>query len=460
MNVMFYLILVIVIVILALSGRVPANPHKNIILETTLPQDKLTDPQVLAVSRKYKKRLWQGAVIFAFVSLPILIIPYDSLVLIYFLIDLLLFIGSFFYLEVVYIRKMTAVKVNNHWLVPTSPVVVDTKLVAAKNQKMLSVWWFLPSVVIGTAGFIFSLQSDLGQGRWLLGLISLVIIAMFLSFYYFIARQPVKPLTSDEKINRSVNDIMRHHWSVLTIVSALVLSPLAFIPGISPAMPYEQTLAVAAGYGLVILVYVIFIFYYLFASRKKQDQLIAQAAEYCYHDEDQYWKYSVYINPNDLRIMIPDRIGMNLSVNLGRPAGKWIMSLIGVITALILVASSVPLLISDFSANPFELTTSQTGVSLSAPLARTRKIDWQQIEAIDLVDTLPKKQIRVYGTATERYLTGEFQLDNQPAYLLVYKNHQPILKITTKDKIYYYTNKDSQLTRHYFTKLQKKLKAE
>ncbi|MTD42162.1 hypothetical protein GIX45_26750 [Erwinia sp. CPCC 100877] len=460
MNTMLYFVLVIVGFILAFSGRVPANPHKNVILETTLPKDKLTDPQVLAVSRKYKKRLWQGSLLFALIALPIIILPYDSLVLIYFLIDLILFIGSFFYLEVIYIRKMTAVKVNNRWVVPTGPIVVDTKLVAAKNQRMLSVWWFLPSIIIAVVGFIYSLQTDSGQSTWLFGLISLGIIGLFLVFYYFIARQPVKPLTSDERINQSVNDIMRHHWSVLTIVSALVLSPLAFIPGLSPAIPYEQILGFAVGYGLVILVYIIFIFYYLFSSRRKQDLLIAQAAEYCYHDEDQYWKYSVYINPNDPRIMIPDRIGMNLSVNLGRSAGKWIMGSIGVITALILVTAIVPLLIGDFSANPFELTTSQTGVSLSAPLARTRKIDWQEIERIDLIDSLPKKQLRVYGTATQRYLTGEFQIEEQPAYLLVYKDHQPILKIKTKDKIYYYTNKDNKLTRQYFNKLQKKLKAD
>jgi len=455
MNFFLYLLLVGVNFLMALAGRIPANPHKNIILETTLPKEKLQDEQVLTISRTYKKRLLQWAFIFSVAALPILAISYDSLTLIYFLVMIFGFIGTSFYLQVIYIRKMTTVKVQNNWVLPTSPLLVDTALVANKNRKLISIWWFLPSILITLLGCIYSFTTlGLSNGNWIIGLISLLMSAMFLLFYYFIARFPVKPLTSDETINQQVNDQMRHHWSVLMAVSALVLSPLAFISVSSVSIPYEKMMLFSMGYALLILGFVLFTFYYLFSSRKKQDRLIAQAKEYRYSDEDQYWKYGIYINPNDKRIMIPDRVGMNISVNLGRPAGKLALGIIGVLVLFSLIGASVPMVISDFSANPFELSTSHNGISLSAPLSQSRKITWDEIESVELINTLPKDRLKLYGTATENYLTGEFQLNNEPAYLLVLANKKPILEIKTNDKLYYYTNKDTKLTEKYYKDIQ------
>lgn len=455
MNFFLYLLLVGVNFIMAFAGRIPANPHKNIILETTLPKNKLKDEQVLFVTKTYKKRLVQWAFLFSILALPIIVIPYDSLTLLYFLVMTIGFIGTSFYLQVVYIRKMTTVKVQNNWILPTSPILVDTKLVANKNRKLISVWWFLPSILITLSGCVYTFKTiGLSNGNWIICLISLLVASMFLLFYYFIARFPVKPLTSDETINQQVNDQMRHHWSVLMAVSALVLSPLAFMSACSVMVPYEQMMLFLIGYAVLILVFVVFTFYYLFSARTKQDQLIAQAKEYRYSDEDQYWKYGIYINPNDKRVIVPDRVGMNISVNLGTIGGKLAMSVTGIFVLLALVAASIPMLLSDFSANPFELTTTHNGISLSAPLSQSRKIDWKAIESVELIDRLPKDRIRIYGTATENYLTGEFQVDNKPAYLLVLTDKKPILEIKTKDKVYYYTNKDNKLTKKDYQNIQ------
>ncbi|MGX7151185.1 DUF5808 domain-containing protein [Enterococcus ureasiticus] len=458
MNFFLYLLLVGVNFLMAFTGRIPANPHKNVILETTLPKDKLQDEQVLFVSKTYKKRLMQLALVFTIIALPILLISYDSLTLLYFLVMIIGFIGASFYLQIVYIRKMTTVKVKNNWILPTSPILVDTKLVANKNRKLISIWWFLPSIFITLSGCIYSFKTlGLSNGTWIIGLISILMTGMFLLFYYFIARFPVKPVTSDETINQNVNDQMRHHWSVLMAVSALVLSPLAFMSIGSVMVPYERMMVFSIGYAVLILAFVVFTFYYLFSSRKKQDQLIAQAKEYRYSDEDQYWKYGVYINPNDKRIMVPDRIGMNISVNLGRPVGKFTLGVTGVLVLVALIAASIPMLISDFSTNPFELTTTDNGIALSAPLSQRRQIDWNDIESVELVDSLPKDKLRIYGTATENYLTGEFQVNSEPAYLLVLTDKKPILEIKTKDKLYYYTNKDSKLTEKYYRNIKDNL---
>ena len=56
MAVFFYFILVSVAFFMAFTMGIYANPHKNIILENTLPEDKLQDPSVQAIRKRYKKR--------------------------------------------------------------------------------------------------------------------------------------------------------------------------------------------------------------------------------------------------------------------------------------------------------------------------------------------------------------------------------------------------------------------
>ena len=142
MAVFFYFILVSVAFFMAFTMGIYANPHKNIILENTLPEDKLQDPSVQAIRKRYKKRLVQLAAVFSVLSLPLLFIPYDSILLFLFLLLLFSFIGSGYYLQIVYIRKMAALKMQNGWLLPKRPLLIDTQLVLNKNQNGD---WFLDS---------------------------------------------------------------------------------------------------------------------------------------------------------------------------------------------------------------------------------------------------------------------------------------------------------------------------
>lgn len=155
-------------------------------------------------------------------------------------------------------------------------------------------------------------------------------------------------------------------------------------------------------------------------NAQKQDQFVLQAGDYRYGDDDQYWRYGIYINPKDPKIMVPDRIGMNLSINLGRPAGKIILAATGILTIAVLFFATVPMFINDFSSHAFQATIENKQIELSAPLAKTRSIPFNQITAVSLIDDLPQERIRTMGAATDSYLTGEFKIAGKPAYLLIY----------------------------------------
>jgi hypothetical protein len=241
------------------------------------------------------------------------------------------------------------------------------------------------------------------------------------------------------------------------VLSALVFAPLTILPTFTIVIDYTVAMALTFCYFILLFVYVGFLFYYLFSMRKKQDQFVLQAGDYRYGDDDQYWRYGIYINPKDPKIMVPDRIGMNLSINLGRPAGKIILAATGILTIAVLFFATVPMFINDFSSHAFQATIEKKQIELSAPLAKTRSIPFNQITAVSLIDDLPQERIRTMGAATDSYLTGEFKVAGKPAYLLIYTKSHPILKIETREKVYYYTARDGQETTKIYQEIKAKL---
>ncbi|MGC3088867.1 hypothetical protein ACPTF0_16790, partial [Enterococcus faecalis] len=75
---------------------------------------------------------------------------------------------------------------------------------------------------------------------------------------------------------------------------------------------YTVAMALTFCYFILLYVYVGFLFYYLFTMRKKQDQFVLQAGDNRYGVDVQYWRFGIYITPKDPKILVPDRIGMNL----------------------------------------------------------------------------------------------------------------------------------------------------
>ena len=109
---------------------------------------------------------------------------------------------------------------QNGWLLPKRPLLIDTQLVLNKTRNLFHFGGFTCDYSYFCWGLLF-LQTAIGS--WILFLITVLMLSLFIGGYYFIARLPVKPLTSDSKINQQINDLFRHHWSVLMVLSALVL---------------------------------------------------------------------------------------------------------------------------------------------------------------------------------------------------------------------------------------------
>lgn len=448
MNFIFYLIMIMISGIFYGMSILQSRPHKNILLENTLPNEALHSEELADFIKKHRQKNLFVALFSIIFYLPLLFISYDSLLILYFFVGMFAEIGVFYALQVISIGRLYHLKVAQNWQVPTAEkIIIDTKTIQQKNQKIISPWWFMLSLLLNIiASWLIYTIFKTGAAFWWTLIGSMALTFLFVGLYQIIKHLPVKANTKDASINQQFNDLFVHDWSLLTGVSSLVLAVIPFfIPLSLNAIPPFDTILFSVLI-IAVIAYIGWTFWLLFNTRKKQDNLLAKS-QIIYRDEDPFWRFGIYNNPADKRLNVPDRIGMNISVNFGRPFGKLIYSLLGVFLVALVVFVTVPMLKADFSDDAFVGEIQDQVVLLKAPLAADAHIKFSEIERVEEISELPKNRLRIAGTATNHYLTGKFQIAGSSAKLYIYQPSQPILKISTKNTIYYFASKNSADTK-------------
>lgn len=449
---MFVAVIIIVNFATALTMRLAGTPNKNVLLENTFAPHHLKEPEVLKIAAEYKKRLLQLAAGLSLFSLLMLIPKYEAFMMTLFWLNLFLSLSVYYICEILYIRKMHRLIIEKQWLLPVEPVLVDTQLIQIKNKKMVSWYWFIPSFLLILFGSILAIRNG-ELYSWPLLLTAGIVWLLFVISRYFIFRLPVRPVTSDRQINQQYNDLTKYYWSLLSAAGSYIIIPMIFLPLFSLDISGTAGKLWITGLLFLLLAIAFGSIWFLLQLRKKQDRLINQASDYRYMGEDHYWRYGVYINPDDTRIFLPDRIGMNLTVNLGRRVGQVITGAIGVLLLGVVIVTLLISYLYDFTADPFQFTVKEDQVELKAPLAATSIISKDAIEKVQLIDKIDGSIVRTNGYGSENYSVGHFQVDGKRANFYVSNDSKPILHIQTKNQDYYYTNKNPELTKKAYEEL-------
>lgn len=454
MNVMIIVILIFCNIIMAFTTGIAAKPHNYVIVENTFPADKINDPRVIHFAKSFRKRLYQLAAVLTAADLLLFLPMKDSSFMLLFFLLLYLTIGGNYMIMIRYIRKGHQLIVENDWQLTTQPVQVDTQLVVKKNLKMVSPLWFLASLAVFLLLTVFIFKQDEGNLSWILLIANLLVWASMIFFWWIINRLPARSITDDREINQHYNDLTKFYWSFLTVFMSFLISLIVYLPLLTmEASPNFFTIITFVEF-LLIFFFVGFTIWWLFQLRKKQDQLLTQTSSFRYSGDDYYWRYGIYFNPNDSRWMVPDRIGMNISFNLGKVGGKLIMALVPIILIGATVISVYPLYVLDYHPDPLSYEVKQDAVILDGPFTKKQQIAFDKINEVELVKHLPFGGVRTNGFATKNYATGYFRLDGKPAILFIDHESRPILKISTSKKTFYYTNKKPAETKKLYHELQ------
>lgn len=456
--VMITVILIGCMLLMGFFMLVPARPHNNVVLENTLPKDKLNDPEVKAVTDAYKKMVLAISVSCSILAVLTSFIPYDSLYFTAFFILIFGNIAGSWFCEVHFIRRLRMVIVENKWEMTTEPILIDTKLVEDKNRKMVPLVWLIGSLVL-TLGLTVYIFFSIGTSEmfYLFSGIGLCLWLLFAVSYYFIRRLPVKAWTTDKELNQKYNDLTKYYWSLSMTVMSYIMVPMIGLPTLTMMASTDLGFSLTMGYFALVFAGCFFSIGLLFRLRRKQDVLLSQATEQRYYGEDQYWRYAFYYNPNDTRMMVTDRLGLNLTINLGRPAAKITAGITGVLLAGLLLFTTIPMYKYDFSQNAFKLEVSSSAVTMEAPLVKTSEVKLADIKSIELIDALPSGSARMMGMGTENFATGDFKVKGKQATLYVNLKKMPILHIVTEDEDYYFTANKTEDTEKYYEEIRGKM---
>lgn len=446
MNMIFIGIIVFICFLQVFTLGLAGKPHQQVILENTLAKEYLAHPKVLNLTKAYRKHLLQLASLFSLLSLSFVFISYESIQLTFFWLLLFASLTAMYLCQIYYIRKMKQLINENQWQLAIQPKRVDTTLILNKNRKMVPVYWLYLAYLLGLPFSWYAWKTtDLLTAGILLGSHTLILLLMLVNYHY-VGRIPMKSLTNNQKINQEYNDLTKHSWSFMTVCLSWLMLPLLFLPIWLSETTGLYAMILTIIYSSLLLFLIFFTIAYLYSLRKKQDQLLMQTEEYRYTGDDEYWRYGVYINPDDPKLFVPDRIGMNIGINLGRAVGKVLMAGTALLLAATFILTLVPAYIYDFTENPLQLEQVGQNVVLSAPFTNTITIPLVEVETVELINELPTPITKSFGTATDNYAIGRFNVASRKAYLFIDHRSQPILKIQTKKIDYYYTNKIPEKT--------------
>lgn len=412
-----------------------AKPRKNVLLGVTLPYRARLEPEVEVLVRDYKRWVYISCAVAFVLSLGVFFFRRFSLVFTWLMLWLLLAIALPHLPYILYHRRLRALKRQNGWYAPAGgddrpPVLlVDTKA-AAQPVRVLGPGWFLPPFALSLVPVGIALFSRPPQfvNAVAFGVCALL-VPMFYGLYRLIFRQRAEVVDEDSEVTVTLTNIRRRNWGRCWLASAWLTGVFNFCLWFFLHSALGFTILVCL-YSALVLVAVMGA---EFSTRNAQFRLTQQSGTGLFDDQDDYWIWGLfYYNPTDNHLMVNERVGNGMSMNLAKPSGK---VLAGVVVALLL---TIPLMCAwiirdDFT--PVTLHVSDTAIVASHP-SKTYEIPLGEVEAVSLVEQKPQHVIKTNGTGLDTVSTGRFNVDGEAQQLCLNPQSLPFLRVETPEGVY------------------------
>lgn len=371
------------------------KPKKNIIVGVTLPWEAQRDEAVLALLERYKKEMK----VTCWISLA-MVVPcqFISSVGVAMTALILWIVAICFVLFIPYIRcnkALRQLKEERGWRrTEESPQVVTDLKAAAAEMRWLSPWWFLPPFLISLVPLFFD------RGLWGLWVFDAAMVPVFYLCYRYLYRSRAEVVDADSERTLVLTRIRRYNWGKCWLIVAWATG--FFNIGMWLTLEHVWLcMAVILLYGLVVCVSVISI---EFRVRRLQEKLTVDSGQGYYVDDDDRWIWGMlYYNPNDTRLMVNARVGINATFNMARRSAQVIM---GLVLALLLACPLLGVWMIGMERAPVELEVTETEI-VGSHYGGHWSVALEDIKSVQLLEERPKLS-RVAGTGMDSALTGQF----------------------------------------------------
>lgn len=336
---------------------------KNLSLGVTLPQEAREDTEVLAILASFKKQLALICILITLAAVPCIFIQRIGTAMTIWMLWLLACIVLPYVPYVLSHKKLKQLKENRGWKQSAPATRVADLSGAAYNSKWLSPLVFLAPLALSLLPVLFDKDMALLYG------IDAVMILFCWVGYRYLYRNKAELVDDNMLLTEALTRMRRQSWGRMWLIVAWFMAILNFIVWLTQS---SETLSLF-GILLFTAMLVIASLYIEMKTRRLQEQLTAQSGAEFYVDEDDYWIWGqFYYNPNDSRLLINNRIGMNTTVNLAKRSGQIFM---GATILLLLAMPFVGVWMDKLETTPvgLELTaeaiiSTHTGVEYEVPL--------------------------------------------------------------------------------------------
>ena len=164
-------------------------------------------------------------------------------------------------------------------------------------------------------------------------IVSIIVAVALYIFNIYVNSRERTVYSENSDVNITMNQLYKKYVSLGLIMMSL-LNTIAFSYVVAEYMLHSTL------YGLDIIVYsiidftgsIIMIAFFIIARRKRTEVLAADDTP-LYVDDDEYWKYGFYYNPNDRHMLVKNRLyDMNYAFNY---ASRGAQVLVGILTVFI-----------------------------------------------------------------------------------------------------------------------------
>ncbi len=415
---------------------------KNIAVGVTFPQEARDDEELQQILSVYKKHLLYVCIGLFAAAIPCIFIPATTgMVMTIWMIWLLLGCVLPYVPYIQCNRKLNQLKETRGWKRSSGQMqTVDLQAAAIKTRWLSPYWFVLPAVTS-----LIPLLSDTD-----IAIVYLLDAAMILFFWFgyrCLYRNKSEVVDDNPVLTEALTRIRRHHWGRMWLLCAWFMAALNLLVWLTS---FSASLTLA-GIPALSLILVIAAVYLELKLRKLQEKLTAQSGTGFYVDADDKWIWGIfYYDPNDSRLIVNNRVGMNTTVNMAKRSGQIFMGL----TALLLLAMPFfGVWMDHLETTPVGLELTETSI-ISTHTGVEYEIPLDDITYIEYVTEKPSLR-RTAGTGMETVQKGRFSTPWGSASVCLDPRTTPYIYLETDEgKRYLFGSADSTETETVYWQLE------
>ena len=417
--------------------------------------DHSQSDEIIKIQKSFINQM--NLLFFVFLVIPIVtcFIKYDSIVVSFWIVWTMVWIAVAYVPFAIAHGKVIDIKRKNGWTVGEKNVVfVDTSTVG--RIRTISIKDFIVPFIICLVSCVYTAvnisNSKYGAVYSIILSGSFTVCTLIMCWVsVVIDKKKSVVISRDSNVNvnynRASKKIWKDFWMIVIYGSSLLTASVCFT--VNSAMNVPVMFIASIAFTVVVCIMAI-------AVLSRKNKLNNSYKEYMTNDivtdEDSNWIFGLlYYNPLDKHLMVEDKVGIGLTVNMATWLGKAsVVLMIGVYALMTWVCGFV--IKEEFT--PINLHV-ENNVLICSQTSEKYKLDVNKISEVKVINNLPDLS-KSNGTDMRALLKGNFVTNNhEKCNVLLNPENKKFIELKYDGKTYYLSDKDDKITEQIYNEIKK-----